>query len=354
MNRIISFPHVGDYSYFIKPFLEKVTLEKVKIAPPITKKTVEIGSKLSPDSVCMPFKYNIGCYVEALEEGANILFQFGGGCRYGNYAELQKTILSDLGYGFEFYEFIKKGKTSFNYIYKTFKSINSELTRMTLLKELILVFLKIMIFDKSEHYTRKKIEKDEGEFKKLKYKFINDLCNERNIFKIFKIKHHYKLKRKTIKVKKPKLKVGIIGELYTAMEPFSTFNLENELKKYDISIKRFTDVSYLLFYKKLLHPFFRFKIKDYLKYHIGADATCNVYRLLYLKKKGYDGVIHTKPFGCTPEVGVMPILSKISNEENIPIMFLSFDTQDSDTGIKTRIEAFNDMLLMRKEKKNGK
>ena len=45
---------------------------------------------------------------------------------------------------------------------------------------------------------------------------------------------------------------------------------------------------------------------------------------------------------------------RIYLEENIPIMFLSFDTQDSDTGMRTRIEAFNDMLLMRKEKKNGK
>lgn len=354
MNKIISFPHVGDYSFFIKPFLEKVTLEKVKVSPPITKKTVELGSKYSPDTVCLPFKYNIGNYIETLEEGANILFQFGGGCRYGNYAELQQTILTDLGYEFEFYEFIKKGKTGFNYVYKLFKSINKDLTRSTLLKELILVFIKIMIFDKSEHYTRKKIEVNEGDFKKLKFKFINDLCNERNIFRIFKIKHHYNLKRRSIKTKKPKLKIGVIGELYTAMEPFATFNLESELKKYDISIKRFTNISYLLLYKKLFHPFIRFKIRDYLKYHIGADATDNVYRVLYLKKKGYDGIIHTKPFGCTPEVGVMPILSKIANEENIPIMFLSFDTQESDTGVKTRIEAFNDMLLMRKENKNGK
>ena len=40
--------------------------------------------------------------------------------------------------------------------------------------------------------------------------------------------------------------------------------------------------------------------------------------------------------------------------KNIPIMYLSFDTQTSNTGIKTRIEAFNDMLLMRKESKHGK
>ena len=352
MSKIISFPHIGDYAYLVKPFIENVTDLEVKVAPPITKKTIELGSKYSPDFICMPFKYNLGNYIETLENNkANILFQFGGGCRYGNYAELQKTILKDLGYDFEFYEFIKKGKTSFNYVYKTFNNINPNLTRKTLLKELILIFLKILLFDKSERYTRKKVEKNTGDFKKLKYKFLNELANETNIFKILKISHHYSKKRKSIKTIKPKLKIGIIGELYTAMEPFSTFNLEEELKKYQISVKRFTDVSYLLIFKKILSPFIKIKVRNYLKYKIGADATDNVYRTLYLKKKHYDGIIHTKPFGCTPEVGVIPILNKISNEKNIPIIYLSFDTQTSNTGLKTRLEAFNDMLLMRKERK---
>ena len=107
-------------------------------------------------------------------------------------------------------------------------------------------------------------------------------------------------------------------------------------------------------FKKLKEPFIRLKTRNYLKYKIGADATDNVYRTLYLKRKKYDGIIHTKPFGCTPEVGVIPILNKISEEKNIPIMYLSFDTQTSSTGLKTRIEAFNDMLIMRKEKENEK
>lgn len=353
-EKIVSFPHIGDYSYFVKPLIKNITNLKVQVAPPITKKTVEIGSKYSPDYVCLPFKYNLGNYIETLENGANILFQFGGGCRYGNYAELQQTILKDLNYDFEFYQFIKKGKTSFNYVYKMFKKINSELTRSKLLKELTLTFFKIMLFDRTEHYRRKKVEVNKGDLKKLKYRFINELKDETNLLKILKIKHTYLKKYKKVKAKKPKLKIGIIGELYTAMEPFATYNLEDELKNFDISIKRFTDVSYLLIYKKLLSKIVRYKARDYLKYKIGADATDNVYRALKLKKKKFDGIIHTKPFGCTPEVGVMPILSKISNEKDIPIMFLSFDTQESNTGIKTRIEAFVDMLLMRKEKDNEK
>ena len=353
-NKIISFPHVGDYCYFIKPFLESITNMEVKISPPITRKTVELGSKYSPDSICLPFKYNLGNYIEALEDGANILFQFGGGCRYGNYAPLQKTILEDLGYNFELYEFIKNGKTSFKQIYESIKKINPQLTKGKLLKEIIIIFIKIILFDKSEHYTRKKVTQDGDNFKKLKYKFINDLKNEKNILIIIHTYLSYMRKYRKVRSKKPKLKIGIIGELFTAMEPYSTFNLEDELKNFGVSIKRYTDVSYLLIYKNIFQKIAKYKARKYIKYHLGADATYNVYRTLKLKRKRYDGIIHTKPFGCTPEVGIMPILSKIANKENIPIMFLSFDTENGDTGIKTRLEAFIDMLTMRKEKENEK
>ena len=70
-------------------------------------------------------------------------------------------------------------------------------------------------------------------------------------------------------------------------------------------------------------------------------------------KKGYDGIIHIKPFGCTPEENAVPILQKISLDYNIPIMYLTFDTQNSDTGVNTRLEAFYDMLSMKREKSDN-
>jgi len=50
----------------------------------------------------VPFKYNLGNYLEALENGANFLVQAGGGCRFGYYGEIQEQILRDIGYDFEF------------------------------------------------------------------------------------------------------------------------------------------------------------------------------------------------------------------------------------------------------------
>ena len=37
-EKIVSFPHIGDYSYFVKPLIKNITNLKVQVAPPITKK----------------------------------------------------------------------------------------------------------------------------------------------------------------------------------------------------------------------------------------------------------------------------------------------------------------------------
>ena len=74
----------------------------------------------------------------------------------------------------------------------------------------------------------------------------------------------------------------------------------------------------------------------------------NVYRTKYLIDNGYDGIIHIKPFGCTPEIGAIPIIQKVCNDYKMPIIYFSYDANTSDAGIKTRLEAFYDMLNFKK------
>ena len=118
----------------------------------------------------------------------------------------------------------------------------------------------------------------------------------------------------------------------------------------NIEIKRFTNLSYLLWQKAFHTKYMLFKSRKYCKYTLGADGLDNVYRVLYAKKHHFDGIIHTKPFGCTPEIGALPIIQKAASDANIPILFFSFDNQTSQEGIKTRLEAFYDLIYLRKEK----
>ena len=154
---------------------------------------------------------------------------------------------------------------------------------------------------------------------------------------------------KKIKTNKPDrpLKVGIIGELYTLMEPFANYNLEYQLASYNIELVRYTNVSYLVFEKKReIKNLLRYA-KKYIKYKMGADAADNIARTKYLCDHHYDGIIHIKSSFCTPEIGAMPIISKICREYNMPLLFFSFDSNTSEVGIQTRIEAFYDMIEMR-------
>ena len=354
MKKIISFPHLGDYYIPISEFLKRTTNATIMPAPPITKKTINIGAKYSPDSVCLPFKYNLGNFIESLENGANILFTAGGGCRYRYYAEVSETILRDLGYNFEFHSLVTKGKINIKKIYKEFKEINPNLKLTTFINSGIYTILFIWNMDKIDKIIRKNIgfEQRKNDHINLKNKMLNDFKNTKSILKLSLLYSKYKKLFKKIPITKPKncLKVAIIGELYTAMEPFSSYFLETELASMNIEIKRYTNLSYLLWQKKFRIKHMLRQSKKYCKFTLGADGLDNVYRTLDSINKKYDGIIHTKPFGCTPEIGAIPIIQKICKEHEMPIIFLSYDVETSNEGIKTRLEAFYDLLNIRRNK----
>lgn len=350
----ISFPHIGNYYIPISYLIKKLTKEEVLIPPKITRKTIDIGSKYSPDFVCVPFKYNLGNYIEALELGANILLQAGGGCRYGYYAELQEKILRDLGYKFEFVNFIENNKISLKKIYRFSKKINNKLNIFNFCYQLLKTVIMILIIDKSEEQIRLNMgfELNEGEHNKVHQELLKELQKDITLIKLLKIKHKYKKKFNNIKIYKPDnhLKVGLVGELYSLMEPYSSNYIEKKLIEKHIEVTRQTTLTYLLITKKFLLKRHLKQGKKYLKYHLGADGTESVVLSYKHAKNNYDGIIHIKSFGCTPEINAMSIMNKISEEEKIPIIYFSFDSQDSEVAVNTRIEAFHDMIQSKKEK----
>ena len=134
------------------------------------------------------------------------------------------------------------------------------------------------------------------------------------------------------------------------MEPYSSNYIEKKLIEKHIEVTRQTTLTYLLITKKFLLKRHLKQGKKYLKYHLGADGTESVVLSYKHAKNNYDGIIHIKSFGCTPEINAMSIMNKISEEEKIPIIYFSFDSQDSEVAVNTRIEAFHDMIQSKKEK----
>ena len=346
----ISFPKMADYDIPALYLFRHVTNYKT-IKPIINLNTMESGSKYSPDFVCAPFKYTLGTLINGLELGADILIQFGGGCRYGYYASLQEEILKDLGYKFKMYNLVTAGHTDIKRIYKIIKEIDPNIKLRRLIRYGIVAMYMVKYMDIIDNYIRENIgfEVVKGSFIKLKSKMLCDFSKCKGLIHLKRLYRKYKKEFRRIKIDKPKdyLKVGLIGELYTLMEENANYGLEYELARHGISITRFTNVTYLLLKKRKEVRKYLKKMKN-IKYRLGADALDNIYHTEYLCKKGYDGIIHIKSSFCTPEIGAMPIINKIAKKYEVPVIFFSFDTNTSKVGVETRIEAFVDMIKMKR------
>lgn len=352
----ICFPNVGNYYPAFKTLMDLLECEVVK-TPPYSRKTVEIGAKYSPESICFPYKYFLGNYIEALEAGANVIVEIGGGCRLGYYPEAHTEALKSLGYKFRVLDI---DSTSSAVLFGQLKELNPRLTYFSLIHGFVLAYLKAKVIEQFEEFIRLNVgfEVKKGEMEKILKLSLKEMEDLKGIFGLQILKLKYIKKLKSVHTSKPKdrIQVGVIGDLYTQMEPFANFDIEKKLGKKGVEVHRFVKITGL--FNELFTKFFIVKkwvrnARPYLKYHIGARSTDSVAVAYELARRGFDGLIHIKPSGCMPEINAIAALHKISKEHKIPIVYFSFDTQTSETGINTRLEAFYDMLIM-KRKKNGK
>ena len=354
MNKTrVNFPRFGSYDVAVEHIIRAGLDCEYVNTPPITKKTLEIGSKYSPDFVCTPFKYNLGGYIESIEAGANTLIQIGGVCRLGYYGELQKQILKDLGYDVKFINMANANFRKPITFYEEFKKVNPNLNLKKITSACMLAVNMVEVIDKVEDFIRQNVgfEKEEGSFDKLHHEFLDDLRDVNDKKELNLLYKLYMKKFKKIEIDKPKnpLKVGFVGEYYTIMDQYSNHYMEKELAKKGIVIYRWMNLT-----NSILNPHVKEvkqSIKNYAKYDMGATAMFTIKKAIDYAKDGCDGIIHVKSFGCTPEIDTMPVLQRISEDFKIPIIYFSFDSQTSDVGINTRVEAFYDMIMMRKEGK---
>ena len=85
-----------------------------------------------------------------------------------------------------------------------------------------------------------------------------------------------------------------------------------------------------------------------MKRAIGGECLETVGDTVFAAKNGIDGIVHIMPFSCMPEIVAQNILPKVSREEDIPVLELILDEQTGKAGNITRIEAFIDLVMRRK------
>ncbi|MEG6585204.1 acyl-CoA dehydratase activase-related protein [Dendrosporobacter sp. 1207_IL3150] len=356
---IISFPHMGNMHVVLRSLFAGFGCE-VMTPPPISKKTLELGAKYSPETVCLPFKMTLGNFIEVLDQGADTIVTCGGvgPCRLGYYSEIQKGILNRLGYKFnliavepDLIDALKKlrlvssGK-SWLEIYHSFKIAGAKMSAIdNVERQLNFIRCREAFRGSAEKIARRAIDsideaQDIGRIREIADTAIGELKEVKQINNI------------------EPLKIGLVGEIYVMLEPYINQELERRMGEMGVEVHKTMYLSdyvraHLLKKKEYisLHEVLAALARPYLGHYVGGHGLKSIAQTIHMGQQGYDGMIQAYPFTCMPEVIAKNILPQVSKDLDIPVLTLSYDEQSGEAGVLTRLEAFIDLLKYRRQRK---
>jgi predicted nucleotide-binding protein (sugar kinase/HSP70/actin superfamily) len=348
----IGIPHIGNLYIALKAIFKKLDVDYV--APPLnTRRTLSLGVKYSPEGLCVPFKLTLGNFIEIAELGADTLIMPGsyGTCRLGYYAKTQEQILHDLGYNIKMVQ-MGVSEQKFLGLVKIIKELANNAPWYKILLAYSFGHKKLNAIDRIERIVQKvrPVEIEKGTANKLYNMALKSIDEAEDVRTLKAVEKEYidRLNRVEIDPEAEPLIVGVTGEFYVVLEPFSNYDVENELGKLGVEVRRTTFMSDWTKFSMFLNPL-GIDEKDrihkaampYLKRDIGGDGWESIGEKV-LHNNEYDGIVHLAPFTCMPEIIAQNIMP--TTRENIPVLTIICDEQMTKTGVLTRLEAFVDLL----------
>ena len=355
---LLSFPHMGNLAKGISKICQKIHIPYLIPSPP-GPKALELGQALAPEASCLPFSLVLGNMREALEMGADTLIMLGGSgpCRFGYFIYLAEKILKNEGYEFQLL-LIDKGKTwrSFSIlrkeagvtwpeflrtIYFGWEAVVCEESLARLEREYLSRVKKTQNFQVFLSSCRQELDRAETleDLKQIKDKALNYIGDA------------------DFHPPEEILRVGLVGDIYTLLEPYANHSVEELLLARGVSIAKEMSLSNWIPnallpwrkgpYKKRLLEY----AAPYLADSVGGFGLESVANTRKLGLEAVDGIIQLFPLGCMPEIVAKSALNKICLWENIPVLSITMDQHDSTTGFITRVEAFLEVLQAQKKER---
>ena len=140
----------------------------------------------------------------------------------------------------------------------------------------------------------------------------------------------------------PEFNLAVIGYPYTIYDSYINVGLLNILHKENIKVYTQDMLS-----DKILNQ----EAAELPKSMFWYFSNRAVYGALYYMKKGYiDGIIHITAFACGPDSMVDRLLEIEARRRGKPYLPISIDEHTGESGVRTRLEAFVDMLRYRRDK----
>ncbi len=360
----VSLPHMGNVYIPLKTLFQELNVDII-IPPLSSRRTLSLATKYSPEGLCIPFKLTLGNFIEAAEMGADTLLMAGGYgiCRLGYYAKTQEQILRDMGYNVKI---LRLGVSEHKL--RGFMDIVKRLSNNASWSKIIPAFrfgiAKLDALDDMErevHKVRPR-ELSKGTANRTYAGAIKAIDEADSYKSVKRVRKDYleQLRQLPQNYEAHPLLVSVIGEFFVVLDPFSNLDVENELGKLGVEVRRSLYISdwtkFNLFFgivkkfRKDEKTKFHEAAMPYLKCDVGGEGWETVgEKVLY--SKTYDGLVHLAPFTCMPEIvaqNIMPITN-----ENIPVLTIYCDEQMGKSGMLTRLEAFVDLLKRRRQKFNN-
>ena len=354
----VTTPQMGNLHIMLEDLFDRLGVEYVQ-PPASSTKTLQIGAQHSPEFACLPLKINIGNFIEALEAGADTLVMAGGHgpCRFGYYGIVEERILRDLGYDFRFVmlEPFNDGAWAF---YKVFGSLSPGLSIRKLWKILKASFGKARAIDRlhKRALQLRAFEANRGDTTRALHQAESIMAESHTPGEIEAATAESVAVLEAVEQERDRdvLRVGIVGEFYLLLEPFSNFGIEETLGRMGVYLERSVWVTdwiapnndnVIYGYPK---KFIEKKAEPFLNQNVGGEGRETIGSLVNFAEMGFDGVIQLLPFGCMPENIATSIIPRVQQEHDIPVLTLAFDEQTGRAGMVTRLEAFLDLLEARR------
>jgi predicted nucleotide-binding protein (sugar kinase/HSP70/actin superfamily) len=349
---------MGNMHIGIKALMEGLKLEIVP-PPPISKRTFELGIKNSPEYACMPLKINMGNFIEALENGADTIVMAGGWgpCRFGYYAQVERDILEGLGYQFRMIVLEAPDSRAYDLI-QQIKSLGENVSFWEAVKAIKYAWSKLNALELLErqfdYYLPR--ARDKNRIEKIYDMAVVNIDRAGSKTAIDAAVKQAIIGWGLIDLKPDSpLKIGMVGEIYTMLEPAANYDIYRLLGRMDVEVSRSAYLTEWMndhimggWVKKSTRKKLIACAKPYLNYEVGGHGLETVGNTVHFAQMKHDGIIQIGPLTCMPEIVAQSIIPSISVKERIPCMTLWFDEQSGTAGLSTRLEAFVDMVHRQK------
>lgn len=357
----VTFPHMGNMYISLKAMLQHLGMDVV--VPPLSnKKTLSLGVKHSPEFACLPLKLNLGNFLEAAELGADTVIMAGGcgPCRFGYYAQIEQAILNDIGRRMEFIV-LEPPERHFTELFTRIKKFAGNQSWWQIVQAVRFGFRKARVVDEIEVAAFRSRPRElipgttDAAYRRALT--IIDQASSWDELNDARQKANDIMAGVAIDENRPVLKVGIIGEIYTVLDPFSNQHLEQQLGMLEVEVDRSIYLS-----DWVNNHLFLGLIKGgksskgiceaaypYLRHFVGGHGQETIGSAALYARSGFDGIVQVFPHTCMPEIVAESILPHVSADLGIPSLTLIMDEHSGEAGILTRLEAFVDMLTMKKE-----